>query len=225
MKFTLNRTSLQAKQRNLPGMFPESRMKLIVLSSPTAVPEEHSIINSLFEEGLEIFHIHKPFFSKEETENFIQEIPSKYRDKIALHSDFPKFHSLSELEAHKEKYEYAFLSPLFDSISKVGYKSKFSQELHPLLRNKLTTILEIGGKEIIALGGIDEDKIKICRALGFAGVAVLGALWNNHSPVQKFKQIQKQIIHIEQARLIQKARSASSESLEPNGQEASKKGN
>jgi len=155
-------------------------MKLIVISSPAPVPNEHSIINSLFEEGLEIFHIHKPTFSKEETEKFIRQIPAKYHNKIFLHSDFPKFHSMQEMENYKRKYEYAFLSPIFDSISKAGYKSKFY--VHELK-------FKIEGKNIIALSGIDEEKIAFCRVLGFVGVAVLGALWNSKDSVEKFKRI------------------------------------
>ncbi|TAL61669.1 MAG: thiamine phosphate synthase [Bacteroidetes bacterium] len=157
-------------------------MKLIVVSSPTPVPNERATINSLFEEGVEVFQIHKPDFSKEEIKNFIQQIPTKYHNRIVLHSDFPKFHSLKELEEYKEKHEYAFLSPIFDSISKNGYKSKFTE-------NKSELISAISGKKIIALGGIDEDKIEICRELGFTGVAVLGAIWKNDNPIEKFKRI------------------------------------
>ena len=170
-------------------MLQIQKMKLIVISCPTSVLNEHSIIASLFEEGLEIFHVHKPTFSKEEINIFIQQIPAKYHNRIALHSDFPKFHSLEELKAHKEKYDYAFLSPIFDSISKVGYKS--SHELHELTQKELMKISVISGKTIIALGGIDEDKIATCREIGFAGVAVLGALWNSKNPVEKFKRIKE----------------------------------
>ncbi len=163
-------------------------MKLIVISPPTVFPNEHRVIESLFENGLEIFHIHKPSYSKEETETFIQQIPSKYHNRIALHSHFPKFHSLKELEDCKEKYEYAFLSPIFDSISKVGYKSNF--DLQTLQSRVLGTKL-LKCKNIIALGGIDEDKIETVRELGFAGVAVLGAIWNSENPIEKFKRIKE----------------------------------
>ena len=106
----------------------------------------------------------------------------------ALHSQFPKFHSLEELENHKEKYEYAFLSPIFDSISKVGYKSKFDlQEL----KRKSPLLLGEGQGGVIALGGIDESKIEICRQLGFAGVAVLGAIWQSENPSEKFLRIKE----------------------------------
>jgi thiamine-phosphate pyrophosphorylase len=171
-------------------------MKLIVISSPENSSDEIEIVSALFENGLEIFHIHKPNFSKEETKNFIHQIPSKYHNKIFLHSDFPKFHSLEELENYKMKYDYAFLSPIFDSISKVGYKT--SHEFHELTRNKLEKIRVISGKNIIALGGIDEDKIETCFELGFAGVAVLGAIWNSASPIEKFKRL-KLLCHAEQS--------------------------
>jgi hypothetical protein len=163
-------------------------MKLIVISPPSVVSNEHQIVNSLFENGLEIFHIHKPDFSKQESNNFIQQIPSKYYNQIALHSAFPKFHSIQELQGSPPEggswggASYAFLSPIFDSISKREYKSKF-------LNVKSELISAISGKNIIALGGIDEDKIEICRARGFSGVAVLGAIWNSTNPVEKFKRI------------------------------------
>ena len=169
-------------------------MKLIVISSPVSVPNEIGIIESLFENGLEIFQIHKSNFSEEETQNYIQQFPQKYHNKIFLHSRFPKFHSLKELEDYKEKYEYAFLSPIFDSISKVGYKSNFDlQEIKSFLqKQKALPFGEgLGGASIIALGGIDETKIEICRQLGFAGVAVLGAIWNSKNPVEKFNTIQQ----------------------------------
>lgn len=176
-------------------------MKLIVISHPTNFPNEKEIIISLFENGLEIFHLHKPNFSvrqngrtpsfsgEEEIKNFIQQFPKKEQEKIFLHSDFPKFHSLQELNDCKEKYEYVFLSPVFDSISKKNYKGMFSHRLHKFSQIKSELISAISGKNIIALSGIDEDKIETCRELGFAGVAVLGAIWNSKNPIEKFRKI------------------------------------
>jgi|SRR3972149_5782798 len=156
-------------------------MKLIVISPPENIPNEKETIISLFENGLEIFHIHKPSLSNEELQNYIRQIPWKFRDRIFLHEDFLKFHSLQELNSCKKEYEYAFLSPIFDSISKENYKSKLDL-------SELEQIVE--GKKIIALGGIDEDKIETVREIGFFGVAVLGAIWQSENPVGKFKNIQ-----------------------------------
>ncbi len=171
-------------------------MKLIVISPPTLVPNEHEILNALFEEGLENFHLHKPDLGKEETKEFIQKIPFKHHNKIVLHADFPKFHSLQELAEHKEKYDYAFLSPIFDSISKPGYKSKFSNRSGTSLpvnqgfsQTKPELIAAIKGRNIIALGGVDENKIELTKKIGFIGVAVLGAIWNSKDPVGNFKKI------------------------------------
>jgi hypothetical protein len=46
-------------------------------------------------------------------------------------------------------------------------------------------------KKIIALGGMNEDKVETVRNLGFSGIALLGAIWQNENPVGKFKQVQE----------------------------------
>ena len=148
---------------------------------------EQEIINSLFEAGMEVFQVHKPLFSEKEIQNYIQKIPAKYHNKITLHSQYLKFHSLKELEVCKEKYEYVFLSPIFDSISKSGYKSAF--DLDELKNSPLIFSRRGAGGEVFALGGIDEDKIELVSELGFDGVGVLGALWSNKNPIEKFKQL------------------------------------
>lgn len=101
-----------------------------------------------------------------------------------LHAEYFKFHSLKELENCKEKYDYAFLSPVFDSISKAGYESHMDlKEVEKVLKNR--------EDKIIALGGIDEDKIDTVKVLGFSGIALLGAIWKSDNPVEKFKQIKE----------------------------------
>ncbi len=164
-------------------------MKLIVISNPTNFKDEQALLCSLFEAGMECFHVYKPLFSKEEVQNYIQEIPSQYHNKIVVHSDYFKFHSLKEMEDCKEEYDYAFLSPIFDSISKAGYKSKFDlKELKssPLLRRGV-------GAEVIALGGIDENTIEEAISLGFDGAAVLGAIWMSEDPLKSFITLQKSL--------------------------------
>lgn len=163
-------------------------MKLIVISPSVSLQNEHQLVNSLFEEGLDIFHIHKPDFSEQEIKNFISRIPEKNHGKIFFHTDFPKFHSLPVvLPPGTTMY---FLSPVFDSISKQGYKSKFNlQELKIFLQKQKILSDENSRSEAIALGGIDEDKIQLCSALGFAGVAVCGAIWQNNNPLEKFKKL------------------------------------
>lgn len=94
------------------------------------------------------------------------------------------YHTIGSLKIENPGYSYVFLSPIFDSISKVGYKSTFSE-------NSLEKMLHRSSYEVIALGGVDEDKIEQARKWGFAGVAVLGSLWKAKDPVEKFKRIQE----------------------------------
>ena len=92
-------------------------------------------------------------------------------------------HDLADLKKGLMKYSYIFLSPIFDSISKYKYKAAFKKE-------ELVNALGNSKKQVIALGGVDEDKIEIVREMGFAGVALMGAIWNSKDPVEKFIKIQ-----------------------------------
>ncbi len=78
-------------------------------------------------------------------------------------------------------FSYAFLGPVFDSISKQGYQA-MAPENHPLYLQK---------KEIplIALGGIKGNNATEAMALGFDGVAVLGWLWQHPHPVKALEQL------------------------------------
>lgn len=70
------------------------------------------------------------------------------------------------------KYEYITLSPIFDSISKVGYKSNFTDsELRAIITNA-------EGTELIALGGVNNLNIGKVKELGFSGAAILGYLFS-----------------------------------------------
>lgn len=157
---------------------------LIVISNPTAIKNELSIIHQLFEVGLDIFHIYKPDFSVQQIIEFRQQIDAQYHPKIVVHTDYFKFHSLKELQDCEDKYEYAFLSPIFDSISKVGYKSNYDL-------NEVKMVLKSRKEKIIALGGITIDKIEEVRDLGFFGIAVLGTIWQSDKPIEDFKNLKE----------------------------------
>lgn len=92
------------------------------------------------------------------------------------------YHTIGSLKRENPGYSYVFLSPVFDSISKVGYKSTFNE-------NSLVEMLGRSRYKVIALGGVDEDKIEQAKLWGFSGVAILGSLWKAKEPVEKFKRI------------------------------------
>ncbi|OFY85054.1 MAG: hypothetical protein A3F72_04735 [Bacteroidetes bacterium RIFCSPLOWO2_12_FULL_35_15] len=193
-------------------------MKLIVISNPINLNNEHEILCSLFEAGLEYFHLRKPDLSKEELEQYILGISIQFRNRVVLHSHHQlaleyglkgvhyskrnsfnsmnkqfenlhqsiSVHSLEEIKSVSANFQYAFLSPVFDSISKQDYKSTFDKiKLKTFLHQTDTKI------EVIALGGINEQNIPLAIDLGFNGIATLGAIWMSSNPVKKYKHLLK----------------------------------
>ena len=182
---------------------------IILISNPTPVKDEYEIIRQIFSKDLDIFHLRKKEYPEDELRAFIENIPEKYRGRIVLHSHYHlaaehglkgihvpptfkgkapggtlsvSFHSPEEIQKSELTFDYGFLGPVFDSISKEGYKSRFnSDELRLFLKDRK--------EKIIALGGLDEDKIEAVKDLGFSGIALLGAIWQSENPVDKFKRI------------------------------------
>ena len=85
-------------------------------------------------------------------------------------------HTLDEL-GQDEGYAYQFLSPLFDSLSKQGYRAAFTP-------GQLTEAAERGiiNERVIALGGITPERVVAVRQWHFGGVALLGYLWQEPTP-------------------------------------------
>ncbi len=92
------------------------------------------------------------------------------------------FHSLSDLYAASDRFDYVFLSPIFDSISKTGYRAAFGHQA-------LVRFLKGARQRVFALGGVDGQRITTAASLGFAGVAVLGAVWSAADPQQAAAQL------------------------------------
>lgn len=86
------------------------------------------------------------------------------------------FHSLKQLAENAYDWDYQFLSPVFDSISKHNYAGKKFDVGHI-------------NKHVIALGGINKNNIQKCALLGYKGIAVLGAIWSQSNPINSFNQI------------------------------------
>lgn len=92
-------------------------------------------------------------------------------------------HTFDELREIPEHFEYAFISPIFNSISKSGYNSPFDMD-------KLQTeVASISKLQTIALGGIDKTTIPQAKAYGFDGVGVLGGVWMADKPVDTFIEL------------------------------------
>lgn len=176
-------------------------MNLILLTPPAQQQDEHALLNRLFEEGLPCLHIRKPGWETETVRAYIESIPAIWRDRIMVHghpdlvvelglrgahiragSALPNVgeeqllsapvHEFGEILALEGKRDYVLLSPVFDSLSKPDYPSRFSlPECRAFFEQYKGTL------EIIALGGIEAGKIAPLAKAGFHGVAVLGAIW------------------------------------------------
>ena len=96
---------------------------------------------------------------------------------------FPGFvsrscHSVEEVKKALliDNADYCFLSPLFDSVSKRGYKGAIGEaECHTLSLDGLLT------ERVIPLSGITPERLPEVAWLGFKGAAILGAAWETDS--------------------------------------------
>ncbi len=99
-------------------------------------------------------------------------------------------HDLAAVRAALGQYDSVFFGPVFSSISKPGHGPR-----DDLDANELTMVLSRRTcarrrTTILALGGITPENAPRCRALGFDGVAVLGAIWQAADPVRAFAELQ-----------------------------------
>ncbi|WP_281309630.1 thiamine phosphate synthase [Flavobacterium flavigenum] len=194
---------------------------MIVITNPSAIANEISIIDSLFEEGLSLLHIRKLGFSEVETAKFIHQINHKHRKNLVLHnhheiaadfginrihfseterkkmnftglSDFAlstSTHSIQDFNALENIFEYAFLSPVFPSISKENYNPKTNLFEDIKQRKNFNT-------KMVALGGIYSDNIEKILQNGFDDVALLGTIWNSQDAIKNFKLCQKIVLSL-----------------------------
>jgi thiamine-phosphate pyrophosphorylase len=191
---------------------------MIVISNPTAIANEIKLIHSLFEEGMDLFHVRKPSFSETEMKAFVTAIELEFRNRLVLHSyhhlveDFginrihfsstnrpdgfskangftvsTSTHSIEEFNALPEDFDYAFLSPVFKSISKEDYEPNVNWSTEIVKRTHFKT-------KLIGLGGIDAENIHQALQFGFDDVALLGTIWNSANPIENFKSCQQIVL-------------------------------
>lgn len=191
---------------------------MIVLSNPTAIANEINVIHSLFEEGLQLFHIRKPEYSLREMISFIAQINPEFRPRLVLHS----YHELIETfkinrihfteETRKritlEKYKNKEIHLSTSTHSITGFNSlapefeyAFLSTVYPSISKadyfpKTDLFESIKDRtntktKLIALGGINAENIETPLTNGFDNVALLGTIWNTENPIKNFKSCQR----------------------------------
>lgn len=94
-------------------------------------------------------------------------------------------HNLAALPSLKW-FDNAFLSPVFNSISKPGYMTNLTESFY--LDKKGNNL------NIIALSGIKISNINKIKAMNFDGAAVLGTIWNEpEMAVSNFKNLKQEL--------------------------------
>lgn len=176
-------------------------MLKIAVTLPTVICGEVAIIRHLLADGFDVIHLRKPQADIDYCRALLRELTPAERSKIVVH-DYSELyyefglrgihlnknisalpadysgsrtrscHSFEEVTMYKDECDYLFLSPIFDSISKQGYRSAFSHE-------ELTWASQRGiiDSKVVALGGVTADKIDYLTALHFGGVALSGAVY------------------------------------------------
>ncbi len=101
--------------------------------------------------------------------------PSRYKSTST--------HSIEDFNA-LENFDYAFLSPVFKSISKENYhpEKNLFEEIKSRKNQKT---------KMVALGGIDSQNIQKILENGFDDIALLGSIWKNENPLKQFKLCQQ----------------------------------
>lgn len=182
-------------------------MVLLVITPSSVGEKEIGVAQRLLEYGLHHLLLRLPSSPRSEYEAFIEGISVEYRERIII-SDYyelldvyplggiyipahkkisriPKLSTeqllltaihkkdeLHKLRLMKRKPDFVLLSPVFDSISKEGYMGRYEAE-------DMASILLESEFPLIALGGITPERYSICASMGFAGVAVLGDVWQH----------------------------------------------
>lgn len=187
-------------------------MQLIVITTPESFDGEIELIHKVLDSGISRLHIRKPN-DREATELILQTLSKEQLRKVTVHyfydlaikygasgiqcriGDSDKLnewngiigmscHSVAEVNRYADKYDYCFLSPIFDSVSKQGYKSAFDHKSLSAARNSIN-------HKVIALGGILPENMGIVKEYGFGGVAVLGGIWGECDPEKVMKRLDK----------------------------------
>lgn len=171
------------------------------MTLPTFFVEEDKIITSLFNVGLDRLHVYKPAAEPLYTERLLSLLPESCHDRIVVHENFylkdeynlrgihydcaedapaklkgkvsGTCRELSQLKDLKKKFDYVFLRNVFDSQSEELEKKDFTiAELEEAADKGLID------KNVYALGGMNEDTVRIAKKLDFGGVVLCGDLWN-----------------------------------------------
>lgn len=171
-------------------------LKIAITPENIDEKNEAAMVCTLISNGWDRVHLRHPSASPADMRRLIESIPPQMHTRLVIHDHFdlishyrlgglhlnrrcpvapPGYsgglsrscHSIDEVMAGGTM-DYVTLSPVFDSISKSGYMAAYSHE--ELLR------LSGAPTKVIALGGVNPERIDFLKRYNFTGFAMLGAL-------------------------------------------------
>lgn len=158
-KYWLNDTEMKAY---LDAIDPVFHQRLVL----------HSHYHLAIEYGINRLHFRE--------EDRLNKRHSMYKNEYILSTSIHDMDTFNDLDAI---WQYAFLSPMYPSISKQGYGTAHTL-LSTLAQRKNTHC------QLIGLGGIDAHNFKEVIQSGADGIALLGSIWQAPDPVAVYKNIQ-----------------------------------
>lgn len=176
-----------------------------VITRPEGFAGEVECLEGILSAGLEKLHLRRPGGT---AERLLEQLAPRWASRLVVHRDMElarkygvsqvhgsvemlgrglsvstSVHSREELGRLPEGLEYAFISPVFDSISKPGYKRK---------EGLLGMVQALLPCRPVGLGGVCAGTIGLMREHGWRGAAVLGWIWEEpREAVSRFEQLKK----------------------------------
>jgi thiamine-phosphate pyrophosphorylase len=189
-------------------------MRITVISPESEDPREVRTLELLLAAGLPDYHVRKPGWDEGRTEAWLRRLPVDWRPRLILHGHAGlaarlglggchaqdagdeasnsaaarSCHDLAGLRRRLGRYRTLFFGPVFPSLTKAGYAPAPDfpwAELQAVLTGRPGA----GRTRVYAIGGITAAGLPRCRALGFDGVAVLGAVWTSADPAGAFSAL------------------------------------
>ena len=192
---------------------------MIVLIAPEEdVINEIDILNRLFEEGLEYYHLRKPSKDYQQYCDYLDLIEEKYHNKIVVHHhhELVNTFNLKGIHFQEQKRRDNIDNPGQYFLNLSMYGKTISSSFHEpeeleacgfefdyhLLSPVFSSISKKGyegrgfnvnhiDKRIIGMGGVTKNNLSEIQKLGFQGVGVLGGIWNSKTPIEDFKAMQE----------------------------------
>jgi len=189
---------------------------IVVIAPENDIPNEIEILNQLFLEGLEYYHLRKPNKDYQAHCDYLNKIDKQYHNKIVVHYHHELINDFNLKGIHFQEQKridnidnpgryFKNLNLFGKTISSSFHEPKdledcyFEFDYH-LLSPVFSSISKEGyngrgfdvnaiDKTIIGMGGVTVDNLSAFDTLGYNGVGVLGGIWKSDTPVAVFKKM------------------------------------